>query len=1114
MSANKYSNILNIRFVLLFCILLIKVNYSTAIPYNEHYGEYEFKISTSIESDQNTFTITYPLIEYTLFDSDMRSYSIIESTNFNTDKSAYNDIIFRFSSKWISTHVDYKINSRNGGFVTKGQYGAACTSCGTERGEFYQYRQFNNDLNSHTARETFSKTISNNSTPCQQCRFSSYPTSGPSFTIKYNVISTITYTPVSIDLYYYNVTDKLTYATDDTKIDNTSTDLPSDDAMSILPTKNFPSDTYQFVFQTTKSKDVSYFLFTDALYSTNPNNPYINTTGIDLFGNREIYKTLIAENEKIIISNNFNNTKKEQKKLVLNPILSAPSITTSITPPLCFGDSGIVTVSLDEILESDFQIFLSIISKENKTYTFEELKFTSLNTECQFKVAAGDQVTIKTSGSWTDYKGIQHSYYCDAPRHKAEVVMPEAPEPVTIKIDSENNVKCHGGNDGSIYFTAGGGTGEIKTDLFRQGINDIIDSSTDGHSFSNLSAGSYRILATDKKNCKSDSYNVTITEPDAIRFEASATDATIFDKADGALNIKNIAGGVAPYTATWERTLTTENGSYIIPHESNENICINPSLKAGNYSVDVTDSNGCHAPTPVAKLIISQPPKLVIDDIKTTKNILCHGDRGFDGATVQAYVSGGVTPYTYRWTDSSDYEAGTSSVGEVRTQLPAGTYNLRVTDKNGAVTSTAFNVKEPDAIDITTIVSHVKCMGDNNGAIHLDVSGGTPPYAYSWSSLGEAIANSNAIDGISDGDYSITITDANKCQMSRTETVNVQSDIKIDNTLKRDVSCHGLSDGEVSYMINGGVTPYTVTWQDETSVTECTVDKKNIKAGTYSMTVTDNIGCTQRLNVLIDQPEKIEIGVPENVKLCKEQTRVITPENSDSQLTFKWYKDGNLLESEPSINISQQGIYKIKASDGSCTDSAFVHVTESDDLINCDWLVASKAPVGSAVRLVNITHENAERWIWVYDASPDVTLADEGERFADLVFNQTGTYTVGLKTFYNGCEMTTMKSVEIVDAGADIGDYLETTPLITRFDVSPNPSDGNIVITLELSQIEKALIDFYDIVNGRKVAPQIVLEGHKSYRKETSLSLNAGIYYLTVTFESSRLRQTFKLIVR
>lgn len=923
--------------------------------------------------------------------------------------------------------------------------------------------------------------------------------------LKYTLSADITLTMKSLEINYTNEFD--------TKIEKV---LPYEDDITIEISRFFPESVYRKI-RLVYANNAD---FHSARYYCNMSdvidvsNPYYNISGKDLYPNIDDFKQLSNVYVKAEYTDRFGNTTYSDP-ITLIPMLSAPSLDFYTFVPQCSGDYGTIMASLIYPPLETFEIGLVLteVSPDSNEQRKEVNILSPLKYSHDFDVLPGSFNMVETRGVWYDKNGNKHDYFCDAPRHKAVLTMPKAPEPVTVNLNGTSNVRCNGGSDGSVCFTTSGGTGEKSVRLYRNGTDEPLQMGKNVEFFQGLASGSYHLIATDKNGCKSESVPLTITEPNVLAFDMSHEDATIYDKADGKINITELHGGTPPYTVRLTNTATAETGSFQIDNPTEDLVCVSSTVKAGRYSVFTSDRNNCT--TDSKPVTILQPDKLVIESIEETKHILCSGDRGFDGAEVAAAVTGGVGSYTYTWKGDDGQGDGTSATDHTRAQLAAGNYTLYVKDRNGAIAQRNFTVQEPAPLKTDIQTTDIKCMGSKNGTLQAGVSGGTAPYTYRWeNSDGKPISAVSAINNLAEGTYTFHVKDANGCKANTTAKINVLSDITVEETLKRDVSCYGLSDGEVSYMISGGVTPYTVKWQNETYVTECAVDKKNIKAGVYDMTVTDNIGCSQRLNVLIDQPDKIGIDVPESVKLCKGQTRVITPGSADSRLTFRWYKDGETFSSEPEAVIERQGVYKITASDGRCSDSAFVHVSESDDLINCDWLVASKAPAGSAVRLVNITRENAERWSWVFDASPDVTLADEGERFADLVFNQTGTYTVGLRTFNNGCEMTSMKSVEIVEDGADIGDYLETAPLITRFDVSPNPSDGNIVISLELSQTEKALIDFYDIVNGRRVAPQIVLEGHKSYRKEASLNLSAGVYYLAATFEGSRLRQTFKLIIR
>lgn len=146
-------------------------------------------------------------------------------------------------------------------------------------------------------------------------------------------------------------------------------------------------------------------------------------------------------------------------------------------------------------------------------------------------------------------------------------------------------------------------------------------------------------------------------------------------------------------------------------------------------------------------------------------------------------------------------------------------------------------------------VSHVSCFGGNNGAVNITVSGGTPAYSFAWSN-GQ---NTEDLNTLTSGIYTVTVTDANGCTKTAVATVS-QPMALLAVTTATDDACFGASNGDVSLTVTGGTTPYTYVWSNGTT----TQNLVNVAAGTYCVTVTDAHGCsTSTCTVVLENPEII-----------------------------------------------------------------------------------------------------------------------------------------------------------------------------------------------------------------------------------------------------------------
>jgi sugar lactone lactonase YvrE len=232
-----------------------------------------------------------------------------------------------------------------------------------------------------------------------------------------------------------------------------------------------------------------------------------------------------------------------------------------------------------------------------------------------------------------------------------------------------------------------------------------------------------------------------------------------------------------------------------------------------------------------------------------TTNVACNG--GSNGSA-SVTVSNGTTPYTYSWSGG-----GTNTT---KTGLSAGTYTITVTDNVGVTGSATVSITQPSALNVTpTVTNNVSCNGGNNGSVSSTPSGGTSPYTYSWSGGG----TNSTKTGLSIGTYTISITDNNGCTATNTATISQPSTLIVTANVITNVSCYGESNGIISATPSGGTIPYTYSWSG--GGTNST--KTGLSIGTYTISITDNNGCTASSSATITQPAVLKdslasIGYP------------------------------------------------------------------------------------------------------------------------------------------------------------------------------------------------------------------------------------------------------------
>ncbi len=227
---------------------------------------------------------------------------------------------------------------------------------------------------------------------------------------------------------------------------------------------------------------------------------------------------------------------------------------------------------------------------------------------------------------------------------------------------SSSNPTCNGNTNGSVTTSLSGGTSPFSYAWSNAAIT---------ANLANVGAGTYSVTVTDSKGCASAVKTATVTQPSAIVITTSSvTNATCLPV--GSITVSASAGAGAPYTYAWSTGATTATIS---------------SMAGGNYTVTVTDANGCKNSSTIN---IPAVTSTITATIAITSPISYQG--GVGEATVTA--TNGRAPYTYRWSNGSTLATATG--------LSAGTYTVTITDANGCTTTSSVTLTQPTCSNLTS----------------------------------------------------------------------------------------------------------------------------------------------------------------------------------------------------------------------------------------------------------------------------------------------------------------------------------------------------------------------------------------------------------------------------
>ncbi len=344
-------------------------------------------------------------------------------------------------------------------------------------------------------------------------------------------------------------------------------------------------------------------------------------------------------------------------------------------------------------------------------------------------------------------------------------------------------------------------------------------------SIQGVPAGSYTLTVTDAKGCL-DTVPVSIANSGGVTATLGGTTPVICHGGNtGAITI-NAANGTMPYTYEWGIATTSVNSQ--------------SGFSAGTYTITVADASGCLA---TVSATVSQPA--AFSHPSTTTPTTC----GQSNGSAQVTESGGTPGYTYQWSNA----LGTAD--SIINAAP-GTYTLSITDAAGCHDTaivTIGSIPGPTATLGGTIDD--SCFGYSDGSITIAASGGAAPYSYDWGTSTTATATQT---GFAAGTYVITVTDANSCSVTVPATIHQPAALTALPTATN-VSCPSGSNGSITLAVNGGNGGNTYQW---TNTPQTTQNITGLTANTYSVTVTDQKGCTKDTFATVTEPQPFVITFP------------------------------------------------------------------------------------------------------------------------------------------------------------------------------------------------------------------------------------------------------------
>lgn len=294
------------------------------------------------------------------------------------------------------------------------------------------------------------------------------------------------------------------------------------------------------------------------------------------------------------------------------------------------------------------------------------------------------------------------------------------------------------------------------------------------------------------------------------------------------------AGGISPYQFILDKD-TQNNGLF-------------SGLKAGAYKAYLLDSAG---DLDSLLFTITQPTALQININLTAPSCAYRQD-----GALEVSVTGGTTPYTYRWNDNQ----GWSSTNKKIEYLLHGSYKITVSDSQSCGIDSTVNLVHSDSLEVFILKTDISCNGLTDGEATANITSNGSAYVYDWSGPNAFNASSSSINGLASGNYQLKVTETTS-SCTATASVTIIEPIKLNTaiTQTKDARCSGSADGELYTSTTGGRAPYTYLWSGPNSYFSSNRNIVNAKAGSYTLTISDSTGCLAYDTNQISEPAALSV---------------------------------------------------------------------------------------------------------------------------------------------------------------------------------------------------------------------------------------------------------------
>ncbi|HEY1646083.1 MAG TPA: hypothetical protein VGF75_07030, partial [Candidatus Saccharimonadales bacterium] len=370
-------------------------------------------------------------------------------------------------------------------------------------------------------------------------------------------------------------------------------------------------------------------------------------------------------------------------------------------------------------------------------------------------------------------------------------------------------------------------------------------------------------------------------------------------------------------TVKWNGQLTEIDFTYINDGVDGDQ-ADSTYANAGTYNITSTDVGASNVWMTMVLIAVQPNPSCCA--LSATANAI-HDEKCFGDKIGSAYgiPSKGHNPYTYLWTPGGQITDSVSG-------LSAGTYSIVISDTIGCSATATVNITQPALLTATPTVSNVLCNG-GTGSAKITPAGGTSPYTYLWTPTSQTTATAT---GLSIGTYAVSLTDSNGCTATSSVSITQPPQLTASIATPTYPLCYGQTGSAVSSGI-GGKSPYTYSWSP---IGGTNATGTGLTAGTYTVTVKDNNGCTATTSIVITQPTAVAGSIIAiTYPVCNGQTGSATVKATGGVPGYKYLWSPSAQTTTLATGLLA-GVYTATITDASgCIGTATASITQPTQVV-------------------------------------------------------------------------------------------------------------------------------------------------------------------------------------